>query len=130
MISTRTSLIRGLLLRCPYCGRGKLFRRGFSMYERCPVCGWRFEREEGYWTGAIAVNLTVTVLLIVIILVPVAIALATSQIPVLLLMIVSLPLPILLPLLFFRHAKSLWMSFDFMIHPVEPDERRGPIPLP
>ena len=100
------------------------------MYERCPVCGWRFEREEGYWTGAIAVNLTVTVLLIVVILVPIAVALATSQIPILLLMIVSLPLPILLPLLFFRHAKSLWMSFDFMIHPVEPDERRGPIPLP
>ena len=124
MISTKTSLLRGLLLRCPYCGRGKLFRRGLAMYERCPVCGWRFEREEGYWTGAIAVNMTVTALLIVIILVPVAIVLATSQIPVLELMIASLPLPILLPLLFFRHAKSLWMSFDFMMHPVEPDERR------
>ena len=124
MISTKTSLLRGLLLRCPYCGRGKLFRRGFAMYERCPVCGWHFEREEGYWTGAIAVNLAVTALLIVIILVPVAIALATSQIPVLELMIASLPLPIVLPLLFFRHAKSFWMSFDFMMHPAEPDELR------
>ena len=94
------------------------------MYERCPVCGWRFEREEGYWTGAIAVNMTVTALLIVIILVPVAIVLATSQIPVLELMIAILPLPILLPFLCFCHAKSLWMSFDFMMHPVEPDERR------
>ena len=94
------------------------------MYERCPVCGWRFEREEGYWTGAIAVNMTVTALLIVIILVPVAIALATSQIPVLELMIVSLPLPIVLSLLIFRHAKSFWMSFDFMMHPAEPDELR------
>jgi len=94
------------------------------MYERCPVCGWHFEREEGYWTGAIAVNLAVTALLIVIILVPVAIALATSQIPVLELMIASLPLPIVLPLLLFRHAKSFWMSFDIMMHPVEPDELR------
>ena len=124
MISTKTSLLRGLLLRCPYCGRGKLFRRGLAMYDRCPVCGWRFEREEGYWTGAIAVNMAVTALLIVIILVPVAIALATSQIPVLELMIASLPLPIVLPLLFFRHAKSLWMSIDFMLHPVDPEERR------
>ena len=130
MANTATILIRGLLLRCPNCGKGKLFRRGFTMYEKCPVCGWRFEREEGYWTGAIALNLVVTELLIALVAVPVAIALATSQIPILLLMIVSLPLPILLPLLFFRHAKSLWMSFDFMIHPVEPDERRGPIPLP
>ena len=123
MISTKTSLLRGLLLRCPYCGRGKLFRRGLAMYERCPVCGWRFEREEGYWTGAIAVNLVVTVLLLVVILVPLAIALATSQIPVIILVIASLPLPILLPLLFFRHSKSFWMSFDFMMHPVEPGER-------
>ena len=124
MANPVTILIRGLLLRCPYCGKGKLFRRGFTMYEKCLVCGWRFEREEGYWTGAIAVNLSVTVLLIVIILVPVAIVLATSQIPVLELMVVSLPLPILLPLLFFRHAKSLWMSIDFMVHPVDPEERR------
>lgn len=94
------------------------------MYERCPVCGWRFEREEGYWTGAVAVNMSVTAVLIVIILVPVAIAFATSQIPVLLLMVASLPLPILVPLLLFRHCKSLWMSFDFMMHPAEPDERR------
>jgi uncharacterized protein (DUF983 family) len=124
LISTKTSLLRGLLLRCPYCGRGKLFRRGLAMYDRCLVCGWHFEREEGYWTGAIAVNMAVTALLIVIILVPVAIALATSQIPVLELMIVSLPLPIVLPLLFFRHSKSFWMSFDIMMHPVEPDELR------
>src|SRR5437879_13567044 len=95
------------------------------MYERCPVCGWHFEREEGYWTGAIAVNMTVTALLIVIILVPVAIALATSQIPVLELMIVSLPLPIVLPLLFFRHAKSFWMSFDIMMHPRSEERRVG-----
>ena len=94
------------------------------MYERCPVCGWRFEREEGYWTGAIALNLAVTVLLLVIILVPIASVFATSQIPVVLLMIASLPLPVILPLLFFRHAKSFWMSFDFMMHSVEPDERR------
>jgi uncharacterized protein (DUF983 family) len=94
------------------------------MYERCPVCGWRFEREEGYWTGAIAVNMSVTALLIVIILVPIAIVFATSQIPVLLLMVASLPLPVLVPLLLFRHSKSFWMSFDFMMHPVEPDERR------
>ena len=115
---------RGLTRRCARCGGGKLFKRYLNMVEDCPTCGLHFEREEGYWTGAIAVNLAVTVLLIVIILVPVAIALATSQIPVLELMIASLPLPILLPLLFFRHAKSFWMSFDFRVHPVDPEELR------
>jgi uncharacterized protein (DUF983 family) len=124
LASTATILIRGLLLRCPNCGRGKLFRRGFTMYEKCPVCGWRYEREEGYWTGAVAVNLVVTELLIALVAVPLAVALALAQKPVTLLIIIGLPLPFILPLLFFRHAKSLWMSIDFMVHPVDPEERR------
>ena len=124
LASTVTILIRGLLLRCPNCGKGKLFRRGFTMYEKCPVCGWRYEREEGYWTGAVAVNLVVTELLIALVAVPLAVALALAQKPVTLLIIIGLPLPFILPLLFFRHAKSLWMSIDFMVHPVDPEERR------
>jgi uncharacterized protein (DUF983 family) len=37
-----------LRLRCPYCGRGKLFSHGFTMNDHCSNCGWIFEREEGY----------------------------------------------------------------------------------
>lgn len=118
-----TILIRGLLLHCPHCGKGKLFRRGFKMYERCPVCGWKYEREEGYWTGAIAVNLVVTELLIALVVVPLAVWLALNHQPITLLVAIGLPLPFILPFLFFRHAKSLWMSIDFMVHPVDPEER-------
>jgi uncharacterized protein (DUF983 family) len=123
-MSLTTSLIRGLFLRCPHCGKGKLFSRGFTMYEKCPVCGWRFEREEGYWTGAIAINLIITELLIALVVVPLAVSLAMAQKPITLLLIIGLPLPFVLPLLFFRHAKSLWMSIDFMVHPADPEERR------
>jgi hypothetical protein len=70
----------------------------------------------------VAVNLVVTELLIAIIVVPVAIAFAFANVPLALLLIVGLPLPILLPFLFFRHAKSLWMSIDFIVHPVELEE--------
>lgn len=43
--------------RCPRCREGPLFRaplwRGlFAMYESCPSCGLRFEREPGYFLGA------------------------------------------------------------------------------
>jgi len=119
-----TGLIRALFLRCPNCGKGKLFRRGYTMYERCSVCGWRFEREPGYWTGAIALNLVVTELLIAIVIVPLATWLALTQQPITLLIVIGLPLPFILPFLFFRHAKSFWMSIDFRIHPVDPEERR------
>ena len=42
---------------CPKCRRGPIFRlplwRGFlAMHDRCPVCGLKFEREPGYFLGA------------------------------------------------------------------------------
>src|SRR6266478_2601415 len=79
-------LKRGLRQRCPVCGRGKIFKGWFKTYERCPACNFAFEREPGYYTGAMAVNLGAT-------------------------------LPFLLPLLFYRPTKSLWMSLDHFFHP-------------
>ena len=37
---------------CPRCRKGKAFRGLVAMNEHCPVCGFRFGREEGYFTGA------------------------------------------------------------------------------
>jgi len=93
------------------------------MYERCHVCALRFEREEGYWTGAVALNLTVLVLVLVFALVPLATVFASAHQPFILFLLVSLPLPVLVPILFFRHSKSFWLSIDFLINPAGPDER-------
>jgi uncharacterized protein (DUF983 family) len=43
---------------CPRCRSGAIFRlplwRGpLAMHERCPVCGLKFEREPGYFLGAL-----------------------------------------------------------------------------
>src|SRR5215469_13744403 len=70
---------RAVLLRCPRCGKGPLFRRGYAMYERCPVCGWLYEREEGYWTGAMAVNLVVAELIVTAVVVPLSAYLALNH---------------------------------------------------
>lgn len=113
-------LKRGLRQRCPVCGRGKIFSGIFKTYERCPVCGFVYERESGYYTGAIAVNLVVSELLIVIIAVPLA---ASQAVPVTTLIILGCTLPILLPLIFYRPTKALWMSLDHFIHPTETNER-------
>ncbi|HET9110855.1 MAG TPA: DUF983 domain-containing protein [Ktedonobacterales bacterium] len=108
-------LWRGLMLRCPRCGVGKLYRRGYQMYDTCGSCGWVFEREEGYWTGAIAVNLVVTELLIFFAIFPLLI----FQAPLVLSIVVGLGLAILTPFLFYWHSKSLWMAMDFMLHPTD-----------
>src|SRR5260370_41023405 len=52
---------RGLRLRCPRCGRAALYAGWFAMDPRCGVCGLRYEREQGYFVGAIYLNYAVTV---------------------------------------------------------------------
>src|SRR6266705_7122554 len=56
-------LVWGLCLRCPRCGARSLFRTWFAMHERCAVCGLRFEREQGYFLGAMYINYGATVVL-------------------------------------------------------------------
>jgi uncharacterized protein (DUF983 family) len=106
---------RGLHLRCPVCGQGKLYRGWFKMYEQCPVCHFTYEREAGYFTGAMAVNLIVSELIIAAITIPLAV---NQDIPLIPLILWGLTMPILFPLLFYRHTKSLWMSLDHLLHPV------------
>lgn len=107
---------RGLRQRCPVCGKGRIFAGIFKTYESCPFCHFVFEREPGYYTGAIAVNLVVTELLIVIIAVPLA-ASETVSIPVMVLL--GIVLTIFVPLALFRPTKALWMALDHFLHPVE-----------
>lgn len=108
-------LWRALILRCPKCGKGKLYRHLYTMYDACPVCGWRFEREQGYWTGAMAVNLVITEFLIAFAVVP----LALIGVPAAPLLIVGIPVTIALPFVFYRHSKSFWMGIDFLLNPTK-----------
>jgi uncharacterized protein (DUF983 family) len=110
-----TFLKRGLLLRCPVCGQGHLFSGVFKMYEYCPVCDFHFEREEGYFSSAMAINLIISELAITAFAIPLA---ANQAIPILTILLWGAPLPILLPLLLFRHSRSLWMAMDHYLHPV------------
>src|SRR6266852_6724889 len=53
--------------RCPRCRMGGIFRysifRGFpKMCERCPVCDLKFEREPGYFLGAMYFSFALGVL--------------------------------------------------------------------
>src|SRR5262245_56913727 len=53
-----------LAQRCPRCCEGRLFRGLFAMHRCCPVCGLRFEREQGYFVGAMYVSYPLSVELI------------------------------------------------------------------
>ena len=38
---------RGLRRRCPRCGQGAMFRRWFTMHQRCATCDLEFEKSQG-----------------------------------------------------------------------------------
>jgi uncharacterized protein (DUF983 family) len=118
---------RGVRLRCPRCGVGPLFRGPFRMHEECLVCALPFEREQGYFVGAIYVNYAATAVLVVAAFVLLQ---RFPGIPVLAQLVLGGLVAVLVPLGFFRHSRSLWMSLDHIVNPAEepPRHRVGPTP--
>jgi len=111
---------RSLRLRCPRCGKGKIFLRRFTSYERCSVCSLIFEREEGFYTGAIAINLIVSELITTAIIIPFTVWAALNPgVPFIPLVIALVPIPIVLPFIFFRLTKSLWIGMAYWLNPPE-----------
>jgi len=61
MARADVSAIHGILHQlCPRCRTGKIFRKSVwrfpGMYERCSACGLKFEREDGYFLGAMYIG--------------------------------------------------------------------------
>jgi uncharacterized protein (DUF983 family) len=101
--------------RCPWCGQGRLFRRWFKLRERCPRCALRFEREEGAFLGAMALNYGVTgVALVGLLIAWLIIDLPNLQlIP---LMAASIAVTVVVPILFFPFSKTIWAAVDLLLH--------------
>lgn len=45
-----------LLCQCPKCHEGDIFSGLFSMHPRCPKCDYDFEREPGFYLGAMILS--------------------------------------------------------------------------
>jgi hypothetical protein len=88
-----------------------VFRRYFSMVPDCPRCGLHFEREQGYWTGALAINIILTGGLFVVAF-GTLIALTFPDIPVGPLLAVLVPVMALGPVVFYPFSKTIWVAVD------------------
>ncbi len=55
-------IARGLTHSCPNCGGGRLFKKGalFQLNDECPDCQLRFEKDDGFFLGAMSLNYGVT----------------------------------------------------------------------
>lgn len=107
-------LDRGLRLRCPRCGGGKLYAKLFKMHDNCRYCGLKFEREQGYFIGAIYINYAATVAVAV----PGFFLLdAFTNMTIDQQLKLWVPFAIVFPIIFFHHSRSLWLVLDQFFNP-------------
>ncbi len=111
MLRTLHILALGLLLTCPACRRGRMFRSLFTMNVRCPTCGVIFERDPGEVTGGMAINMTLTS---TIALVGGGLLGVLTDLPAALLILIVGALTVAFGLLFYRHARGLWTSILYL----------------
>jgi uncharacterized protein (DUF983 family) len=104
-----TALGRGLTLRCPCCGAGRLFRGWFRMHDRCAVCGASFAREPGFYLGSIYINYGVTVIVTGALY---AMLVGGAGVSPEAALAACLVVAVVLPVVFFRHARSLLLALD------------------
>jgi uncharacterized protein (DUF983 family) len=118
-VKPTTVLARGLRKRCAVCGGGHLFEGWWRMRSHCPTCGTKFEREAGFFGGALFVNLAFTEVVLFAFL---AIAtVATLPHPSASLLIVgSIAICLVLPVLLYPFSKTTWFAIHLLMEPITP----------
>lgn len=110
--------------RCPDCCRGRVFSGSFRMNEFCPRCGVKFEREPGYFFGAMYISYALSVPIIAGLTVLLWLTFPSSWE---LEWVVCLAGGLFLPLvpMIFRYSRILWMHVDRYVDPDSPERREG-----
>ena len=103
-----------LALRCPRCLEGKVWRSFLTMYERCPVCGLVFEREPGYFTGAMVVSYALAVPTFGLI----VITLLWLGVDTLVALVGGGLFYLFLAPFILRYSRVIWLQFDWLVDPV------------
>ena len=112
-----TLLGRALRLRCPNCGRGRMFQRWVVMRPHCAHCRIKFDRgEHDFFIGAYLVNLIVAELAVVAGMLAGMWAL-WPEVPWRTLKLVLIPVAILFPLVTYPFSKSIWLAVDLTFQP-------------
>ena len=110
--SKATFIFRGLTNACPRCGGRHLHKKYFTPKSHCPKCSLKLEKEQGYWTGSLAINMVVTGAVVGICLI-VGLITTVPDIPVVPLFLTLLPITIFLPIAFYPLTHTIWMAIDY-----------------
>jgi uncharacterized protein (DUF983 family) len=94
--------------RCPRCGQGAVFGGVVRMNRTCPVCGIAFEREAGYFLGAMYFSYAMAVIAALPV---VVLGLVAGWSNLAILAVCGAELVIVAPAIF-RYSRVLWLHFD------------------
>jgi hypothetical protein len=93
------------------------------MVDDCPRCGLHFEREQGYWAGALAINIGVSGAVFAVVFVT-ALALTVPDVPVVPLLLILVPLMVIVPIVAYPFSKTIWVAVDrALLQHLDPRER-------
>jgi uncharacterized protein (DUF983 family) len=96
--------------RCPRCRTGRMFRGRFAMNDPCPVCGLVFQREEGYFLGAMYTSYVISCGLLTVFYL-VAAALLPGWNSILIALAAMVPFVPFIPAVF-RYSRVTWIYFE------------------
>ncbi len=97
--------------RCPRCLEGKVFRTLVVMYETCPLCGYHFEREQGYFLGAMYASYFLAVPAVGLLTLAINAWVVPDWTLEQAIFLAAVPFLLLVPLLF-RTSRVIWMHLD------------------
>lgn len=113
----------GMRLRCPNCEQGPMFAGLFKMHETCSHCGARFERLSGESIGGTMLNLSLAEMI------SMGGYIVTQVLfspPLAFQLTFWVSFNIIFILLFYRHARGMWVSVAYLSGSVYPDGAAKP----
>ncbi|MGA9994007.1 MAG: DUF983 domain-containing protein [Pyrinomonadaceae bacterium] len=93
----------------------------FHIKHYCPSCRALFKREDGFFVGAIMVNVVTTEFVILLVYALCLAALSSNyELMLTILFVVALAFPVA----FYHHSWSIWLSFDYLVESLPKHERQ------
>jgi uncharacterized protein (DUF983 family) len=100
------------MLRCPVCGNASIVKAPFKIKDHCSSCRVVFQREQGFFVGAILVNVVTTELVILLAyLASLPVINAHYQVVLVLFFVIAVSFPVA----FYHHSWSIWLTFDHLV---------------
>lgn len=112
---------RGIARRCAHCGSGGLFEGWLTLRSACPRCGLRFQRQEGFMLGSMTINMIVTFVSLALVVGGAMIG-TWPDVPIGLVIGSGAAVAIVVPVVFYPFAATIWVAVEWLMRPADPDE--------